>query len=459
MRAYRDSRCPIEVDSLARFDFSGAKAILIPSVPGRHVAPTMHRYGHMKMRSILGRQVLPQKFHQAPVVAQYSSVGSVSEEWLTGELRVSLAAHAKPAAAAATTAAPKKHKAAAANANTALTAAASSSALPPIHLIWPSMEVVRTSLEGWSAGGSLCCDTKNMKPWMHKYLHVWDGVGQGRHRASPHIKSYLRAAPDGELAWCLITSANCSNAAWGQLQKDGTQLQIRHWELGVLFHPAHFARAMQILKARKQVNFSCTPDQPIIYSPKGPLSSLPYYASAHAPQHGAAAAASSSSSSALPMPPPPTVRFVLLPDVTSHASTTASTAAAASAPGCKRKLRSTDFTDLTGEEDDKEAAEEGQDASSSAIAKRTRLHSPLPTPASSAQISTDLARSNSVASAAAAASSSAASVAASRVHTVICPIPYNVHSRPYSAHDKPWVWDVDCLEPDTHGFTRTVEKH
>jgi len=70
-----------------------------------------------------------------------------------------------------------------------------------------------------------------MKAMLQPYMHVWDGEGQRRHRAMPHIKSYLRAADDGELAWCLVTSANCSNSAWGQLQKDGTQLMIRHYEV------------------------------------------------------------------------------------------------------------------------------------------------------------------------------------------------------------------------------------
>jgi tyrosyl-DNA phosphodiesterase-1 len=77
----------------------------------------------------------------------------------------------------------------------------------------------------------------------------------------PHIKSYTRYLPpnssssgnassskqtdgssssqqqqqDGpagagaELAWCVITSHNMSKAAWGSLQKGGSQLMIRRW--------------------------------------------------------------------------------------------------------------------------------------------------------------------------------------------------------------------------------------
>jgi hypothetical protein len=70
----------------------------------------------------------------------------------------------------------------------------------------------------------------------------------------PHIKSYTRylaqsipssgsSVPDpsscqpqqqqqqqqqgAELAWCVITSHNLSKAAWGSLQKGGSQLMIR----------------------------------------------------------------------------------------------------------------------------------------------------------------------------------------------------------------------------------------
>jgi tyrosyl-DNA phosphodiesterase-1 len=49
----------------------------------------------------------------------------------------------------------------------------------PIHLIWPSVEDVRYSIEGWSAGGSLCCDQKNLKPFVRSLLHRWEGTFSG----------------------------------------------------------------------------------------------------------------------------------------------------------------------------------------------------------------------------------------------------------------------------------------
>nr|BAG51203.1 unnamed protein product [Homo sapiens] len=57
----------------------------------------------------------------------------------------------------------------------------------------------------------------------------------------PHIKTYMRPSPDfSKIAWFLVTSANLSKAAWGALEKNGTQLMIRSYELGVLFLPSAF---------------------------------------------------------------------------------------------------------------------------------------------------------------------------------------------------------------------------
>lgn len=75
----------------------------------------------------------------------------------------------------------------------------------------------------------------------------------------PHIKSYTRYIPvsstgqsppnpggpepqtpagaGAELSWWLLASHNLSKAAWGSLQKGGSQLMIRSYELGVLLTP------------------------------------------------------------------------------------------------------------------------------------------------------------------------------------------------------------------------------
>ena len=58
----------------------------------------------------------------------------------------------------------------------------------------------------------------------------------------PHIKTYCRVdRSTGALAWVLLTSANLSKAAWGDMRSNGTQLFIRSYELGILLLPCDFA--------------------------------------------------------------------------------------------------------------------------------------------------------------------------------------------------------------------------
>ncbi|GAA6230445.1 tyrosyl-DNA phosphodiesterase 1 [Lates japonicus] len=112
-----------------------------------------------------------------------------------------------------------------------------------MHLLYPSVEDVRTSLEGYPAGGSLpySIQTAQKQLWLHSYFHRWKANTTGRSHAMPHIKTYMRTSPDfTQLAWFLVTSANLSKAAWGALEKNNTQVMVRSYELGVLFVPSAF---------------------------------------------------------------------------------------------------------------------------------------------------------------------------------------------------------------------------
>lgn len=106
--------------------------------------------------------------------------------------------------------------------------------------IFPTVENVRTSLEGYSAGGSLPYSIENAtkQKYLKQFLHQWRSECRGRSRASPHIKTYFRVSPDWKkLGWFLLTSANLSKAAWGAYEKNYSQLMVRSYELGVLFFP------------------------------------------------------------------------------------------------------------------------------------------------------------------------------------------------------------------------------
>ncbi|GAB6021774.1 tyrosyl-DNA phosphodiesterase 1 [Chamberlinius hualienensis] len=203
-------------------DFSSAKVFIIGSVPGRHIGPKKLMFGHLKLRKVLqdkgpSNAEVDKKW---PVIGQFSSIGSLgptSAQWLTKEWLSSLSA----------------------------TKTSNISKSDKLNLIFPSIDNVRKTLEGYPAGGSLPYSIKTAKkqPWLKDFFHVWKSKIHGRTCASPHIKTYLRTSGDYKnVAWMLITSANLSKAAWGALEKNDTQLMIRSYEMGVLFLPQMFGK-------------------------------------------------------------------------------------------------------------------------------------------------------------------------------------------------------------------------
>ncbi|TMW64207.1 hypothetical protein Poli38472_012829 [Pythium oligandrum] len=201
---------------LSRFDFSTATVALIPSVPGAHTGKAMHKYGHLRVRALLKHFAVAPSDH--PLICQFSSLGSLDEKWLFGEFAGSL----MPGP-------------------TQLASGGSTLPIKALHIIWPSVNDVRNSVEGWNAGRAVPCPLKNMKPFLHKYLRKWTPPSAlHRQNAMPHIKTYARFDPkrDGCVDWAILTSSNLSKAAWGAYQKNQSQFLIRSYELGVLFLPS-----------------------------------------------------------------------------------------------------------------------------------------------------------------------------------------------------------------------------
>ncbi|KAL6546718.1 hypothetical protein OROMI_022439 [Orobanche minor] len=193
-----------------KFDYSSASVRLIASVPGYHSGSSLRKWGHMKLRTILQECTFENQFEKSPLIYQFSSLGSLDEKWM-GELASSMSAgmneDKKPLG-------PGK----------------------PL-IVWPSVEDVRCSLEGYAAGNAIPSPLKNVeKEFLKKYWAKWKASHTGRCRAMPHIKTFTRYNGQN-LAWLLLTSSNLSKAAWGALQKNNSQLMIRSYELGVLFLP------------------------------------------------------------------------------------------------------------------------------------------------------------------------------------------------------------------------------
>lgn len=65
-----------------------------------------------------------------------------------------------------------------------------------------------------------------------------------RAEAMPHVKTFCRFGSHGQCGicfWLYIGSHNLSKSAWGEIQKGGTQLCVRSYEMGVLFFPSRLA--------------------------------------------------------------------------------------------------------------------------------------------------------------------------------------------------------------------------
>ncbi|KAL4832686.1 hypothetical protein H8958_012627, partial [Nasalis larvatus] len=210
------------IDTIHEHDLSETNVYLIGSTPGRFQGSQKDNWGHFRLRKLLKDHAssIPNA-ESWPVVGQFSSIGSLGADeskWLCSEFKESMLTLGKESKTPGRS-------------------------CVPLYLIYPSVENVRTSLEGYPAGGSLpySIQTAEKQNWLHSYFHKWSAETSGRSNAMPHIKTYMRPSPDfSKIAWFLVTSANLSKAAWGALEKNGTQLMIRSYELGVLFLPSAF---------------------------------------------------------------------------------------------------------------------------------------------------------------------------------------------------------------------------
>ncbi|GLC33895.1 hypothetical protein PLESTB_000815500 [Pleodorina starrii] len=264
-------------EAIAAHDFSHARGALVASVPGYHRGTAaVQSYGHMRLRRLLERVPLPAGFQgssdgavtsaAAPppaaaaaaaansspaasegLIIQCSSMGSFDQEWLVDEMGASLAAHRRPQG---------QQRQPSSSSPPPRPSGPPGYGPLPLAVVWPTVEEVRNSIEGWNAGLSIPGPSKNVcQAFMRRYYARWGGEAVGRQRAMPHIKTYTRYRGQ-QLAWFLVTSHNLSKAAWGVLQKGGSQLMIRSYELGVLVTPALEAA----YRASPQFGFCCDDD-------------------------------------------------------------------------------------------------------------------------------------------------------------------------------------------------------
>lgn len=178
----------------------------------------MEKYGHLLLRQCLSKERFQNAFNGSSIVGQFSSLGAIDEKWLYDEFLTSLGG-GKSEDGTTDLQLPSK-------------------TAEGLQLVWPTIQQVKHSIEGWVAGQSIPGVAKNVtKPFLKSHWRKFDGRHIHREHAMPHIKTYTRYSGN-HLAWVLLASHNLSKAAWGVTQKKGTQFMIRSYELGVLFLPS-----------------------------------------------------------------------------------------------------------------------------------------------------------------------------------------------------------------------------
>jgi tyrosyl-DNA phosphodiesterase-1 len=266
---------------LRLYDYSSAYVVLIPSVPGQHGSDVYGDFGYLKLRRAIAENVCPRRpdggmgtAAAVPIVCQFSSIGSLNKLWLDRFLSAidsSSTLRYDPI---------KDHD----RAKKGEGDAAKTMPPPPLSsrmkIVWPTVEEIRTSVEGYDAGHAIPGRVANLdKDFLRPLYHRWssnnnNGGGGGEDpfktaRHAPHIKSYVQpssASGDNDIEWFVLSSHNLSIAAWGQLQKPPAQsrkddkvLFMCNWELGVFMSPATLAKANHPAVADKTVRLVAYP--------------------------------------------------------------------------------------------------------------------------------------------------------------------------------------------------------
>ena len=83
---------------------------------------------------------------------------------------------------------------------------------PKFKIVFPSLDNVKNSLEGYMAGASIPYQSHvaAKQPYLKNFMHQWKSNSNGRTLAQPHIKSYARINENEEIAYFILTSANLS---------------------------------------------------------------------------------------------------------------------------------------------------------------------------------------------------------------------------------------------------------
>jgi len=80
-----NDRVIMNFDFLRQYDFSSAKVLLVPSVPGYHRGQSMNAYGHRRLCHLLQQFNVTMDSRAHRLIVNVSSFGSLTERWLVDE--------------------------------------------------------------------------------------------------------------------------------------------------------------------------------------------------------------------------------------------------------------------------------------------------------------------------------------------------------------------------------------
>lgn len=233
------------VDQLALYDFSDIRAAFLGSAPSRQILseakPALQTsFGWLGLQQVLSS--VPAQPKKVPrkrphIVLQVSSIATLGAvpTWLS---------HFQSALSRSRTSQQLLN-----------------TSRPYFSIIFPTAEEVRTSLDGYESGQSIHIKVQSAQQqkqlqYMHPLLCYWkrpfslapsasatevQGEAQ-RGPAAPHIKTYIRFSDDAHnsIDWALVTSANLSKQAWGDVVNKQGEVRVQSYETGVLVWPALF---------------------------------------------------------------------------------------------------------------------------------------------------------------------------------------------------------------------------
>lgn len=180
-------------ESFTNYNFSGIHDTLVASVPGQHLKPW---WGLRRLKQELA------ELHVEESICQISSIATLPQQFL-----------------------PKL-------------ASCLNCPLSGLAVVYPTMQNIQESLNGWQSGGSIHLKRKttahdNQYDRLAPHLRQWKNLRHARDRAAPHIKTYT-GITDNQAQYFLLTSTNLSTQAWGSENPKKGTIYIQSWECGVL---------------------------------------------------------------------------------------------------------------------------------------------------------------------------------------------------------------------------------